>query len=597
MRTEKRTGKRTEGRTAGRSRRSGGFARKALKAALQAVLMAGCLGALPALTGCMDGPTGQDPVAQGGGGSEAVALTAGFANPDGTPAAGIRVRLRPARFLADTLAASQGGGSEVIGLAGTIRDAFTDANGMVHLDSVPRGEYLLEANDSAGHALLLPAMVTGDRDSFFLPAAKLQPTGAVTGSFVSPEGFTGSTWVQIYGLDRVAKADSATGKFRMDGLPGGTYTLRAVHSAPAVDPREIDSVAAVPDTTVDIGAIRLASFENENYAAWPHSRRLYLNTSASGAGVAGNVDDFPVLVRLTAADFDFSQSPGRDIRFSDMKGKRLRFEVERWDSAAALAEIWVRVDRVLGNSSTQFITMHWGLAGAESFSDGRPVFAADAGFTGAWHLAESAPDTLADDYYQDASGYDPASDRTAAEDRAGTIGNGAAFGGTDYIVVPVADPLLQPNSAVTASAWMRSARTDALGGTLLSMGETYALRVNPNGSLRFQIFTGETFAVESPKGVNLLDSAWHHVAGSYDGANLALYVDGKPVAKTQAHGFLDYRFWPGFALGRHGNRKAGYGFIGNLDQVEIGGERARSADWIRLAYENQREGAVLVEFR
>jgi hypothetical protein len=527
-----------------------------------------------------------------------VALTAGFANPDGTPAAGIRVRLRPKQFLADTLAASpQGGGSEAVGLAGTVRDAFTDARGRVHLDSVRRGEYLLEANDSAGHALLIPAMVTGDSDSFFLPEAILKPTGTVTGAFVAPAGFTGATWVQIYGLDRVAKSDSATGRFRMDGLPAGTYTLRAVHSAPAVDPREIDSVAAEPDTTVDIGAIRLASFENENYSAWPFSRRLYLNTTASGAGVAGNVDDFPVLVRLTAADFDFSRSSGRDIRFSDMKGKRLRFEVERWDSAAARAEIWVRADRVQGNSSSQFINLHWGLAGAESFSDGRPVFAADAGFTGVWHLAESAPDTLADDYYQDATGYDPASDRTAAGDRAGVIGTGAAFGGTDYIGVPVADPLLQPNTAVTASAWMRASRADVLGGTLLSMGETYTLRVNPNGSLRFQIFAGEAFAVETPKGANLLDSAWHHVAGSYDGANLVLYLDGKPVAKAPAHGLLDYRFWPGFVLGKHGNRKPGYGFIGNLDQVEIGGERARSADWIKLAYENQREGAVFVEFR
>jgi hypothetical protein len=370
-----------------------------------------------------------------------------------------------------------------------------------------------------------------------------------------------------------------------------------MHSAPAVDPREIDSVAAVPDTTVDIGAIRLASFENENYSAWPHSRRLYLNTTAAGAGVAGNVDDFPVLVRLDEGNFDFSQSAGKDIRFSDMKGKRLRYEIERWDSAAAQAEIWVRVDRVQGNSSSQFLTLYWGLPGAEDFSDGKLVFAGDAGFAGAWHLAESAPDTTADDLYQDATGYDPASDRTASADRSGVIGHGAGFGGTDYIEVPVANPLLQPNSAVTASAWMRASRTGAQGGALLAMGDTYTLRINPNGSLRFQIYTGEYAAVETPKGVNLLDSAWHHVAGTYDGATLALYVDGKPVAKAAGHGFLDYSFWPGFVLGKHGNRKPGYEFIGQLDQVEIGGETARSADWIKLEYENQREGAALVEFR
>lgn len=581
---------------AGRSRRNPripGLRRPAAPAVL-------AFAAFAFLSGCVGAPT---ETAGNGGGSEAVALTGSFTNPDGSAAAGIRVRLRPKLFLADTAGGSEaagaaGGGSEAVGLAGgTIRDAVTDARGFVALDSVHRGEYLLEANDSAGHALLVSAVVTGAQDTLALPPAALASTGTVIGSIVPPEGFAGRTWVQVYGLERSVKADSATGGFRMEGLPEGTFTLRAVYSAPAVDPREIDSVAARPDTTVDIGAVRLASFENENYSAWPNSRRLYLNTTASGAGTAGEVDDFPVLVRLTGDNFDFSQSGGGDIRFSDMKGKRLRYQIERWDSAGARAEIWVRVDRVQGNSSSQFITLHWGVPGAEGFSDGRPVFGADAGFAGAWHLAEGALDTTTNDLYEDAAGYDPASDRTASDDRSGVIAGGAAFGGADYIGVSVADPLLQPNTAVTASAWMRAARTAAAGGTLLSMGDTYTLRVNPNGSLRFQIYTGEFAAVETPKGVNLLDSAWHHVAGAYDGSSLFLYVDGRLAARTAAKGFLDYRFWPGFVLGKHGNRKAGYEFIGSLDQVEIAGERARSADWIKLAYENQREGSKLVEFR
>jgi biopolymer transport protein ExbB len=363
-----------------------------------------------------------------------------------------------------------------------------------------------------------------------------------------------------------------------------------------VDPREIDSVSASPDSLTDIGALKLASFENENYSAWPRSRRLTLNTTATGANVAGNAEDFPVLVRLDKGNFDFSQSRGNDIRFSDMKGKRLRYEIERWDSAAALAEIWVRLDRVLGNSSAQFLTLHWGIPGAEDFSDGRQVFTADAGFAGVWHLSQSAPDTTAYALYEDAVGYNPANDRTASADRSGVAGPGAGFGGTDHLTIPVAGPLLQPNAALTVSAWMRSGRTGLLGGNLLSMGDTYSLRVTPSGALRFSFFDGEHIALESPKGTELLDSAWHHVAASFDGAAMILYVDGKQVAQAAAKGFLDYRFSPAFTLGRHGNRKVGYEFFGNLDQVEVSGERARSAAWIRLAYESQREGSKLVEF-
>ncbi len=563
---------------------------RTLRARIVHVLVGGL--ALLAFSNCTQQPT---EVAQsGGGGSEAVALVGSFEYPDHTPAALAHVRLRPKLFLADT-------GSETTALNalhGTVINAVTDANGVFRMDSVKRGEYFLEINDSASWGLLVPCTLTGDTSEVTLGKAALHPTGAVSGSIVPPEGFAGRTYVQVYGLERQVKADSATGSFHLEGMPEGTYTLRAVYSAPAVDAREIANVSATALDTNDIGAVRLASFENENYSAWPHARKLYLNTTATGANVAANVDDFPVLVRLNKVNFDFSQSRGGvDIRFADAKGKRLRYEVERWDSAAALAEVWVRVDRVNGNSNAQFITMHWGLAGAQVIADSRQVFGADAGFAGVWHLDEDAPDTVTADLYKDAVGYDPAADRTASTDRSGVSGHGAGFNGNDYISVAVANPLLQPNDKLSVSAWVRAARTASLGGNILSMGDSYNLRLMPGGSCRFSFFNGEVVQVETPKGVNLLDSAWHHLAGTYDGANLSLYVDGKLSAHIAGTGSFDYRFWPGFVIGRHGNRKPGYDFYGNIDQVEVSGEVARSADWIRLEYENQRADAKLVEFR
>lgn len=538
---------------------------------------------------CTEAPT---EVAEGGGGSEAVALVGSFEYPNHNPAAMVRVRLRPKLFLSDT-------GSETTaleGIKGTVIDAITDSQGVFRMDSVKRGEYFLEVNDSASRGLLLPCTLTGDTSEVILGKSALQPTGIVTGSIVPPEGFPGRTYVQVYGLDRQVKADSATGAFRMEGMPAGIYTLRAVYSSPAVDPREIDSVESTPLDTNDIGAVRLAAFENENYSAWPHSMRLYLNTTAAGANVPGPVDGFPVLIRLDKDNFDFSQSRGADIRFADAKGKRLRYEVERWDSAAAVAELWVRVDRVAGNSNTQYLTLHWGLAGAQPLADSRQVFGADAGFAGVWHLNEDAADTVTADLYKDAVGYDPAADRIASTDRTGLIAYGAAFSPGDYITVPVANPLLQPNDKLTVSAWVRAARTSSLGGNILSMGDSYNLRLTPAGSCAFLFFNGETVQVETPKGLDLLDSAWHHLAGVYDGANLTLYVDGKQSGRAAAKGSFDYRYWPGFVIGRHGNRKPGYDFIGGIDQVEVSGETARSADWIKLAYENQRAGAKLVEF-
>ena len=58
-------------------------------------------------------------------------------------------------------------------------------------------------------------------------------------------------------------------------------------------------------------------------------KKIYLNTSVSGAGVYGNVADFPVLVRLTGSVFDFSQAlaDGSDLRFSGPDGAHLAYEI------------------------------------------------------------------------------------------------------------------------------------------------------------------------------------------------------------------------------------------------------------------------------
>lgn len=59
-----------------------------------------------------------------------------------------------------------------------------------------------------------------------------------------------------------------------------------------------------------------------------------MHTTASGAGVAQSVIDFPVLIRLTAGNFDFSQAKnnGTDLRFIQSGAGFLSCEIERWDA-------------------------------------------------------------------------------------------------------------------------------------------------------------------------------------------------------------------------------------------------------------------------
>src|SRR5689334_987998 len=101
---------------------------------------------------CTEHPT---EAVQGGGGSEAVALAGSFEYPDHNPAAMVRVRLRPKLFLSDTGSETTALGASAGGEKGTVLNAVTDAKGAFRMDSVKRGEYFLEINDSASRGLLI----------------------------------------------------------------------------------------------------------------------------------------------------------------------------------------------------------------------------------------------------------------------------------------------------------------------------------------------------------------------------------------------------------------------------------------------------------
>ena len=117
------------------------------------------------------------------------------------------------------------------------------------------------------------------------------------------------------------------------------------------------------------------------YAAWARSAELSLNTAPSGAGIASTLTGFPLLVRLTADNFDFAQArpDGGDLRFAKPDGTPLPYEIERWDPNLRAAEAWVRLDTLRGGDSSQSIRMYWGNGAAADSSRGAAVFSAANG--------------------------------------------------------------------------------------------------------------------------------------------------------------------------------------------------------------------------
>lgn len=131
-----------------------------------------------------------------------------------------------------------------------------------------------------------------------------------------------------------------------------------------------------------------ASANSHDFPDCGNSTRIRINTGLDGAQVDEGVKNFPLLVRLRGDSFPFGEADGkgRDIRFVNVSGAQLPCQIERWDSAKGMAEIWVKVDTLSGNSRDQFMDMYWdGLCTTSQDRDSN-VFTPSSGFLGVWHL-------------------------------------------------------------------------------------------------------------------------------------------------------------------------------------------------------------------
>lgn len=328
-----------------------------------------------------------------------------------------------------------------------------------------------------------------------------------------------------------------------------------------------------------------------SYEAWRHSAALWILTTPDAANLPGTCAeaDFPLLVRLNADTFDFSQSrpDGADIRFSDAAGKPLAHQVEAWDAAGGAACIWVRIPEIKGNAR-QAITMHWGNADAPSESDGAAVFAADNGFCSVLHM---------DDRLRDETGLVKPVD-LGSETAVGMIGAGrrlAAGTGIDCGAAITGFP--SGDAPFSSQAWFRA---DACGAWIFGWGR-YAKRLNGNTGdgnevvISIDAPPGLRWASDGPGGtssdaVPTLGS-WCHVVATYRDGTSRIYVDGRAAGSRYHKAAMSLMDNVAMTIG--GGRPRSFGFAGCIDEVRVS-RVARSEDWIRLEYENQKAGQMLV---
>ena len=375
------------------------------------------------------------------------------------------------------------------------------------------------------------------------------------------------------------------------------------------------AVLVLAGAVVFLGSGRAAG---EDLGRWRHWRTVGIDTTAAGAGVAGDVSSFPLAVVLHPGNFDFGEArpDGADVRFSRTAGGGvLPSCVEAWDAAAGGA-LWVKLD-VRGDDVSQSFVMHWGNPEAAPPGNCREVFDTKEGFVGVWHLGEEG--TAAEDAYRDATANEAHATGVNLEPGSrvpGRIGHGVRLEHARRQWLKLEGPKRRHfdlTTRATFSIWARAHGYFNRGEEGKALPGYETMFAKGDNSWRLQKFgirdwhkppadLVEICVEEPPRGdlcvVGKTDMAvgrWFHFVGVHDFPKVRLYVNGA----LEAEETFDVNWISGDYPVGIGNQsqfpEQGRFWDGVLDEARVL-KVPKDAHWIKLDYESQREGSRLLRF-
>jgi hypothetical protein len=524
-----------------------------------------------------------------GGGSEAgnARITGRVIDSEGFPATHTIVSIQISDYnpLADTTT------------SGSVNDT-TDSSGFYHLNVNENAMYTITAVHKQTRLRAIIAAVRADSTTDTIAPCVLSYPGNIR--VLTPEEHKNDTgYIFVPGTSFYKKVQPSSGFTMLDSIPSGaipgiTYTklrndvrFQLSHSI----------TVKSNDTTTLL------------WPGWEYSQKVTLNTSASGAGITGTLYNFPVLIRLSSANFKFAQSnqQGNDLRFISSKGSVLPYEIEQWDSISQRASLWVKLDTIRGNDSRQSIMMFWGSDTSRNVD--KEVFDTVAGFQGTWHLGDSGTsckDATPNNY----NGLSPEAERPLNEP--GLIGNCKRFDGvSDYVTVPnTSNSSLNfgATDAYTVSAWVSLDTIDNMAQLIVAKGYAqYFLRCTyfPSNTPLWEFSEFSSANTWDACTTSAVARQWVLLTGIRNGNSQMLYRNGVAVStvpNVYQSTTLTRNTSQDVTIGRFMERVTLPGeissycfFKGSIDEVRIE-KGARSADWIRLCYMNQRPDDKLVVF-
>ena len=174
------------------------------------------------------------------------------------------------------------------------------------------------------------------------------------------------------------------------------------------------------------------------------------------------------------------------------------------------------------------------------------------------------------------------------------VGQGMSFIGNEDVQAP---GLPTVSNAVTAETWFRTSFNGTAQALISRWGannaqtgdDSYELTVTVNNQLLWHTQadsgSGQQFTIAVRP--EIYDGEFHHVAGTWDGVQSNLYLDGQLVASTPVSGHLNAALNEPLRLGRYGNQP--FHLTGVLDEPTVF-SRALSGSEIAAIYEAGPDG-------
>jgi PKD repeat protein len=151
---------------------------------------------------------------------------------------------------------------------------------------------------------------------------------------------------------------------------------------------------------------------------------------------------------------------------------------------------------------------------------------------------------------------------------AGKYGNALSFNGSGAVVTVPNSASLGLSGAMTVEAWVYPTSVGGWQPVVYKYNDLYYLLGSNPGANEPATGVGDTATAGDmiSSGTSLAVNTWTHLAGTYDGTTIRLYVNGAQVASTPHTGSISSS---GNPLTIGGNTADGNYFTGVIDEVRV----------------------------